>query len=64
MDPNDSMAWYYLGSLQATAGRLEEAEQALRRAILLTPEHESAHFSLGNVLIRAGRREEGRVQLQ
>ena len=57
------MTQYYLGAAYAAVGRLEEAETALRTAIQLQPEHESAHFSLGNVLVRAGRREEGRAQL-
>ena len=57
------MTRYYLGAAYAALGRLDDAERALRAAILLQPDHESAHFSLGNVLVRAGRREEGRAQL-
>src|SRR3990172_1117432 len=57
------MTLYYLGTLYANLGRLEEAEATLRRTIALSPNNESAHFSLGNVLIRQGRREEGEEEL-
>ena len=43
------MTHYYLGTLYANLGRLEEAEATLRRTIELQPNNESAHFSLGNI---------------
>ena len=57
------MTHYYLGTLYAALRRLEDAEASFRHTIELQPINESAHFSLGNVLIRQGRRDEGRAEL-
>jgi tetratricopeptide (TPR) repeat protein len=43
-------AWYYLGLLSFRAGRLEESETALRRAVELEPAFFEALHDLGRVL--------------
>ena len=47
-----------LGNLLWQAGRLEEADIVLRRAIDILPTHAAAHNNLGGVLEQAGRQEE------
>lgn len=62
--------YLYLGQSQAELGDAAAAEQSLRRAIKLTPDVSEqsyqikrAHFLLGRVLIKGGRREEGEREL-
>jgi len=51
-----NMGWAYYN-----LGRLGEAERALLQAIRLDPALEAAHYHLGLVLLKAGRREEARA---
>lgn len=51
------------GLLLARERKLDEAEAAFRRAIELDPALRAAHQELGRVLIRSGRRDEGRREL-
>jgi tetratricopeptide (TPR) repeat protein len=50
-------------ALEATA-RSAEALAAYRRALERDPRHRSAHFRLGNLLLRTGQTEEGRALLR
>lgn len=50
-----NMGWAYYN-----LDRLGEAESALRQAIRLEPALEAAHYHLGLVLLKAGRREEAK----
>jgi tetratricopeptide (TPR) repeat protein len=70
VNPRMGEAFLYLGQSQAELGDAE-AERSLRRAIELTPDaaHNSfqikkAHFLLGRVLLKAGRRAEGQKELE
>lgn len=42
--PNDFLAWYLLAVSHLSAGDLNEAEDALRRVLLLSPGYAQAHF--------------------
>lgn len=46
-DPHHARAWSYLGISLAHAGRAQEAEEALRRAIELAPANGECWFHLG-----------------
>ena len=50
--------WFNLAFLLETADRLEEAENAFRRALELDPKLDRGWYGLGLVLIRLGRLEE------
>lgn len=70
VNPRMGEAYLYLGQSQAELGDAD-AERSLRRAIELTPDaaHNSfqikkAHFLLGRVLLKAGRRAEGQKELE
>ena len=53
--PEDDQAWQALGYAYSIAGRHEDAERALRRAIGYPPERASEHRDLGVVLATLGR---------
>jgi tetratricopeptide (TPR) repeat protein len=57
-------AEYRYGLSLEGIGRPEEALAAYRRALELDPRHVSSHFRLGNLLLRSGRKEEGRAILR
>lgn len=51
--------YYYLSAVIAQErGLAEAARQALRRALFLSPDFALAHFALGNLAAREGRRAE------
>jgi tetratricopeptide (TPR) repeat protein len=56
--PRDAQTWYTLGSYLHSSGRLDEAEEALRKAISLNPG--PAHFleELARILMDLGRLDE------
>ncbi len=54
----DAEAWYWLGLAQANLGMLNEAANALARAVSCNPRHAPAHHTLGSVLMRLGRSEQ------
>jgi len=56
--PNDPRAQYRRGLAALRAGRLAEAEEVLRAAVVLDPGHADAHKALGVVLLQGGRRDE------
>ena len=54
-------ARYNLGTALRALGRLDEAEQALRRAIARDPAHAQAHAHLAGVLLEAGQGDQARA---
>jgi Tfp pilus assembly protein PilF len=54
-------AYHNLGWAYYNLDRLAEAEEALKTALRLDPEFASAHYHLGLVLLKAGRRDEARA---
>jgi tetratricopeptide (TPR) repeat protein len=48
-------AYYNYGVLLIMEGKLEEAEQAFRKALAISPSYAAAHNDLGNVLERQGK---------
>jgi tetratricopeptide (TPR) repeat protein len=56
--PRDAQTWCTLGSYLHSMGRLEEAEEALRKAISLNPGPTHFHEELGLILMALGRLDE------
>jgi tetratricopeptide (TPR) repeat protein len=56
--PRDAQTWCTLGSYLHSMGRLEEAEDALRKAISLNPGPAHFHEKLGLILMALGRLDE------
>jgi hypothetical protein len=56
--PRDAQAWFKLGSHLRSVHRLEEAEEALRKAISLNSGPAHFHQELGFILIALGRLDE------
>ena len=55
------LAHHNLGWAYYNLGKLREAEEALTLTLRLEPSMASAHYHLGLVLLKAGRREEARA---
>ncbi|MGE0404922.1 MAG: tetratricopeptide repeat protein, partial [Candidatus Korobacteraceae bacterium] len=60
LNPNDPQQFTYLAAAQIKAGRLDLAEEAIRKAIALAPGMPSYHLSLGLILERQGKLEDAR----
>lgn len=60
----DAADWFNLGFLLEAAGRIDEAEPALRRAIQMNPKLDRAWYGLALVLIRQHRLDEALQALQ
>ena len=52
--PDDAQAYYNLGVVLRSAGRLDEAAASYRRVIALRPNFAEAHGNLGNILYELG----------
>ena len=70
LDAKNPDPWLYLGQLYSDSDRDREGENAMRKAITLTPDEarndfqiSRAHYVLGRILQRAGKREEGEKEL-
>lgn len=70
LSPKKGQSYLFLGQSQAELGDLANAEKNLRRAIELTADASKddfqvrrAHFQLGRLLIKAGKKEEGEKEL-
>ncbi|MEO5628324.1 MAG: tetratricopeptide repeat protein [Thermomonas sp.] len=69
-EPKKPKPWYQIGRIAAESGQyLPEGEAALRTYLKLTPETgdaepKHARFRLGQVLAKAGRKDEARTELQ
>ncbi|MCA9127564.1 MAG: tetratricopeptide repeat protein [Planctomycetales bacterium] len=59
-EPNSAAHWMILGQAQLQSGLNEEAEQSLRRAVDLGARTKAAYFSLFNVCMRLGKRDEAK----
>ncbi len=64
LDEREARAACEKGAKAFEAGRYAEAAEAFRRAVLLFPESIEFHYALANALLRAGRLEEAKEQLQ
>jgi tetratricopeptide (TPR) repeat protein len=63
LSPNDYRLWMDLGVAREQAGDIARGEKALRRAVELAPAYADPRWFLGNLLLRAGRREEAFAEL-
>ena len=69
-EPRKAKPWYQIGRLAAESGQyLAEGEVAMRNYLKLgreagDPELKHAHYRLGQILAKSGRRDEARVELQ
>jgi len=59
LEPKHAKGFQLLGLHLQRLDRFAEAETAFRRAVVLDPANEAAHFGLGTVCLRLGRNEEG-----
>jgi tetratricopeptide (TPR) repeat protein len=64
LNPNYSGPYILLGKSYFKKNDLTNAEGMLRQAIRMDPNNYSAHYLLGQVLVQAGKGEEGRAMLQ
>jgi tetratricopeptide (TPR) repeat protein len=55
-------AYYNYGELLTMEGKLDEAEQAFRKALTISPSYAAAHNNLGNVLERQGKLSEAAAE--
>jgi cytochrome c-type biogenesis protein CcmH/NrfG len=62
-DPENDMGWFSLGNAYRDAGRSEDAEKALAKAIELNPRSSRAYQLRGQVLIQLGRNDEAAALL-
>ncbi|HEX5107755.1 MAG TPA: tetratricopeptide repeat protein [Vicinamibacterales bacterium] len=60
----DAESLTVIGQIHLEAGRLQDAEWASRRAVTLQPESHEARYVLGHALLRQGRSDEAREQLE
>lgn len=58
LDPEDTRAWYMLGTIYGMTGKIDEAGKSFRKVIALQPDHGEAHANLGNVLFYMNRQDE------
>ncbi len=69
-EPRKAKPWYQIGRLAAESGQyLAEGEAALRTYLKLgretgDPEPKHARYRLGQILAKAGRKDEARAELQ
>lgn len=59
--PSRDLAWWYLGWANWQLGSLAEAEAAFKQALVISPGHFNARWSLANVYLRTNRSPEARV---
>jgi tetratricopeptide (TPR) repeat protein len=64
LSPNDYRFWVDLGRAREQLGDRAGGEKALRRAVELAPAYAYPRWYLGNLLLRAGRGEEGFAELR
>lgn len=64
LNPDFSAPYILLGKAYWKKNDFGNSEGMLRQAIRMDPENQSAHYILGQVLIQAGKTEEGRKMLQ
>jgi tetratricopeptide (TPR) repeat protein len=64
VDPADAEACASIGQVHMSAGRYAEAVEILQKAVSLKPQYREARYALANALIRLGRMDEGRRELE
>ncbi|MDR3747283.1 MAG: protein kinase [Acidobacteriota bacterium] len=64
LDPLQAGAYLVLSNQLYEAGRYEEANGALQKALELNPQHAFAHAGLGQILLAQGHRQEALAQMQ
>ena len=64
LDPRNTRALAGAAQVHAAAGRDEAAVALLRRVVVLDPDHREARYALGRALMRLGRTDEARRELQ
>jgi len=64
LDTRNTRALAGAAQVHAAAGRDEAALGLLRRVVMLDPEHREARYALGRALMRLGRTDEARRELQ
>jgi tetratricopeptide (TPR) repeat protein len=64
IDPADAEACAAIGQIHLSAGRYDNAVEILQRAVNLKPQHKEARYALANALVRLGKMDEGRRELE
>jgi tetratricopeptide (TPR) repeat protein len=64
LSPHNYLFWLALGKARERAGEPEAAEKALRRAALLAPSYGHVRWTLGNILVRQGKIDEGFAEIR
>jgi tetratricopeptide (TPR) repeat protein len=62
--PDDCILWLSLARARELSGKTEGAVAAARQAVPLAPYYAQPHWQLGNILLRAGYRDEGFKELR
>jgi Tfp pilus assembly protein PilF len=62
--PDDYVLWLSLARARELNGETEGAVAAARQAIPLAPDYAEPHYQLGNILLRAGQRDEAFKELR
>jgi tetratricopeptide (TPR) repeat protein len=62
--PDDCILWLSLARARELSGKTEGAVAAAREAVPLAPYYAQPHWQLGNILLRAGYRDEGFKELR
>ena len=63
-DPEYSPAYEALGRMLVKEQKYPEAEEALRKAVLLSPGSVKAHYQLGILFGRTGRQEDAEKEIE
>ena len=64
IDPADAEACAAIGQIHLSAGRYDDAIEILQRAVNLKPQHKEARYALANALVRLGKMDEGKRELE
>ena len=64
LSPHNYLFWLALGKARERAGEPEAAEKALRRAVELAPNYGHVRWTLGNILVRQGKTDEGFAEIR
>lgn len=62
--PDHNWVWFWMGSIQVENGALDAGIGALQRAVSIQPHFLEAQTKLSEALVRAGRLDEARLQLE
>jgi len=62
--PLEQILWANLAVIRIAAGRLDDAEVAVRKGLRITPSIEGAHWFLGTILLLRGQLEAARAEME